>query len=70
MRSKLQIIIRVVVPEEASEEAIAEFVADSLEWAGGCRHPEDPMFNSLKVLSVRIGQTIYANTNDAGESKA
>lgn len=31
---------------------IAEFIADSLEWAGGCRRPDDPFFGSLKVYSV------------------
>ncbi len=63
MRKRI-ITIQVEFPEGATEAAVAEFVADSLEWAGGCRHPEDPMFNSLKVHSVKIGQTTYSNSEE------
>jgi hypothetical protein len=69
MRRKLTIKVWVETPPFASEEDIAEFIADSLSWAGGCRHPEDPLFSSLKVSAVQIGKRRYEN-NDAAEVEA
>ena len=34
----------------ATTEDVAYFLED-LEWSGGCRHPEDPMFSSLAIES-------------------
>jgi len=59
--TKRKITIQVEFPERATEDDVASFVADSLEWAGGCRHPEDPMFHSLRVFEVKIGRTTYEN---------
>jgi hypothetical protein len=60
MRTKYAVRLSVVAPPEASPQEIADFIADSLEWAGGCRRPEDPMFGSLKIRSVTVSGVKYA----------
>jgi hypothetical protein len=40
------------VPAAGARE-IADFIRDSLAWAGGCRHPDDPMLGSLANVTVK-----------------
>lgn len=42
-----------------SVEELAKFVEDALSCMGGCRHPNDPLFNSINVKSVRIGRQTF-----------
>lgn len=46
--------INVVKPEGATVEDVAEFIADVLTWAGGCRRPDDPMFHSLTLTRLIV----------------
>lgn len=55
-------------PAEASNEEIALFIADALGTMGGCRRPPggngaddpgDPMFGSLEVKTIMLGETKY-----------
>lgn len=55
-------VIKVVFshfPSEATDEEIALFVEDALSTMGGCRDPNDPLFSSLEVLTVTIGNTTW-----------
>lgn len=46
-------------PPEASDEDIAQYVGDALGSMGGCRLPSDPLFGSLQIISVMIGETKF-----------
>jgi hypothetical protein len=41
------------VEETISFEAVKYFIEDALETWGGQRHPDDPLFGSLKNVSVK-----------------
>jgi hypothetical protein len=47
---------------QATASEIADFIRDALSWAGGCRHPDDPMFSSLSNVAVRIIKTPTTNS--------
>lgn len=57
---KRKIIVRLGEwPEDADDNEIAGFVESALSsWGGSCC-PTDPLFESLDVISVQIGNTIY-----------
>lgn len=46
-------------PEGTDDEEIASFVTDALGSWGGQFDPEDPLFHSLEVLGVKIGEITY-----------
>lgn len=44
-------------PSGASENDVAGFIIDALETWGGQRHPDDPLFSSLRIDGVTVGKT-------------
>lgn len=40
------------VPNGATMADIKDFIREWLQSGGGCRHPEDPLFNSLENVTV------------------
>lgn len=56
-----QIIINYEMPEGATRDDIAEFVLDALQTWGGQRHPDDPLFGSLrgKINSLKVNNKLY-----------
>ena len=55
------ITLRCKTPPGVSDDEIADFITDWLETGGGCRHPDDPLFDSLSVYSVKIRNKLYVN---------
>ena len=55
--AKYRVNLLVEADDDATIEQVADFIT-ALEWVGGGRHPNDPMFDSLKILSgeVKIGR--------------
>lgn len=49
------------IPRSVDADDVAGFISDALESMGGCRHPEDPLFESLSIKSVTIGGVKYIN---------
>lgn len=49
-----RITIEYTMPQGADKNDIAEFVVDALESWGGQRHPNDPLFSSLRGHMRRI----------------
>lgn len=58
--------ITFIKPDGASIEDVAEFIDDALSSMGGCRHPDDPMFSSLKMSCIRVHGTDFAPRGDEG----
>ena len=53
------------LPEDgADDDEVVSFIVEALEIWGGQRHPDDPLFSSLKVRQIRYGGAVY--TNDHG----
>ena len=52
--------IKTKIPDESSEQEVAEFCAADLSAWGGQFHPTDPLFHSLDVEYVQIGKNKYA----------
>lgn len=48
-----EVTMRVYADEDAVKSDVADLIYD-LEWAGGCKHPEDPGFYCLDVKNLRI----------------
>ena len=61
MTSVRTITLRCKTPPDVPDEDIAGFIIDWLETGGGCRHPDDPLFDSLSVYSVKIRNKVYTN---------
>jgi hypothetical protein len=49
---KKMMIITYEAPAGATKADVEDFVIAELQSAGGCRHPEDPLFESLKDVKV------------------
>lgn len=49
------------VPVNVTEAELAGYIMDALESNGGSRHPEDPLFHSFSVQSVRMRGLSYKN---------
>lgn len=49
----MKLIIEFDPPPQATYTEIKEFIIEWLESGGGCRHPKDPLFHSLKNVKVR-----------------
>lgn len=52
-RCRFTAIIEFSIHRDATKHEVATFIEDSLEWAGGRRHPEDPLFDSLSKVKVK-----------------
>lgn len=53
---KLQVLLEFEVTTDAQFVNIRDFITTELECAGGSRHPDDPLFRSLR--NVRISNPI------------
>jgi hypothetical protein len=53
--------VKADIPDGVDTDELASFVADALETWGGQRRPEDPLFNSLGVHWVQVGNARYEN---------
>lgn len=42
-----------MLPEDAPLQYVHDFVVDSVSWAGGCKDPMDPLYNSLSVIKSK-----------------
>lgn len=53
--------IEYTMPQGTKAEDIADFVIDALESWGGQKHPDDPLFGSLRghMLSVVVNHKQY-----------
>lgn len=51
MTRYLEVIVE--VPNEASVQATKDYCRDELQAMGGSRHPDDPLFHSVRVHSIR-----------------
>lgn len=52
-------------PEGATLEDVAHFIRSALTSMGGCLHPEDPMFHSLKLKEIIVhGQVFDAHDDE------
>jgi len=49
---KKMMIITYEAPEGSTKADVENYVITELQSSGGCRHPEDPLFNSLKEVKV------------------
>lgn len=49
---KMMIILTYEMPEGATKPEVEAYVVSELQSAGGCRDPEDPLFNSLKDIKL------------------
>lgn len=58
---KRSITITCDIPIYAEPEEVAEYIVNALGSWGGSLHPEDPMFDSIDVRSVKIGSMVYQN---------
>lgn len=54
-----KIVVSAIVPADASDDEIVQFVADALSTWGGQFHPADPLFHSLAVQTVTIRGKLY-----------
>ena len=54
---KKMIIITYEAPTGSNKEEVEDFIISELQSAGGCRHPEDPLFNSLGDVKVIYHRT-------------
>lgn len=52
MKYRVSILLEPRDPR-ATQEDIESLIHD-LSWVGGCRHPDDPAFESLEVLEVEV----------------
>ena len=57
---KYKAIIEFKVPEQVSTREVQDFIEEWLTFGGGCRHPSDPLFNSLQ--KVRVGKIEECST--------
>jgi hypothetical protein len=44
---KIRATIEFEAPHNVSKEEVMDFITSWLESGGGCRHPNDPLFDSL-----------------------
>ena len=58
------ITVQAFVPHGASDDDVAQFVAEALGSWGGGFHPNDPLFSSLGVTQVRIGSKVWTAPQD------
>lgn len=49
---KKMMIITYEAPTGVTKAEVENFVISELQSAGGCRHPEDPLFESLSNVKV------------------
>lgn len=49
---KMMVILTYEMPEGANKPDVEHFITSELQHAGGCKHPEDPLFNSLKDVKI------------------
>lgn len=47
----LQVLIE--IPGDVTIADAKEYVVNELKSAGGCKHPDDPLFHGLEVVSVK-----------------
>lgn len=53
---EFEVTLRIRADPDVSSAGLREYLMD-LEWAGGCRHPDDPLFSSVTIVSRRLAQT-------------
>lgn len=58
-----KIVIEYNVPQGANRDDIADFIVDALESWGGQRHPDDPLFSSLRgnIKNIVVNHKNYNN---------
>jgi hypothetical protein len=56
---KRAIKLTAYIPTDEEESTIAGFIEDALQCWGGQMHPDEPLFESLSVKSITIGNTKY-----------
>lgn len=49
---KKMMIITYDAPEGSTKAEVEHYVISELQCSGGCRHPEDPLFESLKNVKI------------------
>lgn len=49
---KMMMIITYDMPEGATKADVEQYVISELQASGGCRHPEDHLFDSLKTVKL------------------
>jgi len=49
------------IPARCDTEELVKYIFSALESMGGCRHPEDPFFESLSVKSITLGNVRHEN---------
>jgi hypothetical protein len=52
---EFDVTLRIKANGAASSADIRDYLHD-LEWAGGCRHPDDPLFTSVTLAVVKVSQ--------------
>jgi hypothetical protein len=52
MDMKKMIIITYDAPEGSTKADVEYYIVSELQSSGGCRHPEDPLFDSLKDVKI------------------
>jgi hypothetical protein len=58
----LKIELRADLPARGVDgQDLAAFIVDALETWGGQRHPDDELFQSMSIKSVKIGTVRYNN---------
>lgn len=67
MRRK-KITITALCPGECSDDDIKEFVRDAVSSWGGQFDPEDPLFYSLEVNKIEVGNARLMKGGDDEES--
>lgn len=50
--TKRYLVVNVAIPDDVSITEARGYIRAELAAAGGCRHPDDPLFRGLEVLSI------------------
>ena len=58
------VTITVYIPKDCDADDVVQFAADALTSWGGALNPEDPLFDSLKIKSVKTSEHIYIVDKD------